>query len=194
MFGEISFVLGILLLIFFFMILIVYLGWYLSRNPKIAVSPYTDLPLRKAELLPFKTKKKVYLYVQKFYEYDNTPFKFNRASFCRETGRIFPDSVSFFGKIKLDWTFLLRRHPGTWVSWGSLSSDFQRQIRNRHDEILPFQMDYSSENPSPSVIEPKYSFSKPGPLYVDITSGVLMGWLVVPETQVEVLIIQKPVR
>ena len=34
--------------------------------------------------------------------------------------------------------------------------------------------------------------TRPGPLYVDIETKVLLGWKVVPGTDLEVLIVQKP--
>jgi hypothetical protein len=46
--------------------------------------------------------------------------------------------------------------------------------------------------PQPTLIEAKYAFTKPGPLYVDISTNVLVGWQIVPDTELEVLVVQKP--
>ena len=66
------------------------------------------------------------------HEYDNSIFDFGKAAFCRETGRIFPNVVTWYGTIKVDWTFLNKRYPGNYVSWGSLSEYQQEMIRSAH--------------------------------------------------------------
>jgi len=96
--------------------------------------------------------------------------------------------------VKVDWTFLQKRYPGIWVSWGSLNSDQQRAISDAHESLEGFQTEVSSPSPAPRAIEPEYAYTKPGPLYVDIQTKVLLGWKVVPGTELEVLIVQKPVR
>lgn len=184
----------ILLLVLLFMGFFLFIGWWLTRTPKETKSPYTGLPLRRAELLPFETKKRIYLYLQKIHQYDNRPFLFKKAALCRETGRIFQDCVNWHGKIVLDWSFLQKRFPGNWISWGSLSDELKEKIRNFHEDLEDFQTVRLSKNPSPLQIELKFVHAKPGPLYVDIDTGVLLGWQIVPETQLEVLIVQKPIR
>ncbi|HEV8052714.1 MAG TPA: hypothetical protein VGP47_09475, partial [Parachlamydiaceae bacterium] len=79
-----------------------------------------------------------------------------------------------------------------YVSWGSLTAEQQGIIRNGHDSLEGFQTDFSSPNPLPRAVEAKYALSKPGPLYVDINTKVLLGWKCVPDTDLEVLIVQKP--
>jgi hypothetical protein len=115
-----------------------------------------------------------------------------KASICRETGRVFPNSVTWYDKIDLDWTFLQKRYPGVYVSWGSLTDEQQEVIRNSHHSLEGFQIEFSSPYPSPKQIEAKYALARPGPLYVDIHTKVLLGWKSVPDTDLEVLIVQKP--
>lgn len=194
MFAELKVVIGWLIVVLAFMGLFMYVCWWLTRVPKVTLSPYTGMPLWTAGLLPYTTKKKIALYLQSYYQYDNRPFVFKKAAYCRETGRIFPNCVNWRKKIILDWTFLQNRFPGNWISWGSLSDELKERVRNKHENLEGFQTVHSSKNPSPRAIEPKFAYSKPGPLYVDLDTGYLLGWKEVPESQMEVLIVQKPVR
>jgi len=125
-------------------------------------------------------------------DYHNRMFDVTRAGFCRETGRLFPDALNWYGVIKVDWSFLNKRFPGRFVSWGSLTEDQKLKISDRHRSLEGFQTKYSSSTPSPRKLEPLYAYAKPGPLYVDVDTGVLLGWKCVPDTELEVLIVQKP--
>ncbi|WP_068467845.1 hypothetical protein [Candidatus Protochlamydia phocaeensis] len=168
-------------------------GWWISQRGQ-GVSPYTGLPLRRATDLSYFAAERVLRFMYNFRQYDNRIFKLKRAAFCRETGRIFTNCVTWMETVKVDWTFLQKRYPGNYVSWGSLNDDQQRAIRDAHDSLEGFQTDFSSPSPSPRAIEPEYIYVKPGPLYVDIETKVLLGWKIVPGTELEVLIVQKPVR
>ena len=83
---------------------------------------------------------------------------------------------------------------GNYVSWGSLTKESQDAIRDAHASLDGFQTSESSPTPSPRAIEPEYVYTKPGPLYVDLETKVLLGWKVVPGTELEVLIVQKPIK
>ncbi len=102
--------------------------------------------------------------------------------------------MTWFGAIKVEWDFLQKKYPGKFVSWGSLIEEQKEIIRGRHKSLDGFQTDFSSPVPSPRKIDPEYAYTKPGPLYVDIDTNVLLGWKVVPGTELEVLIVQKPVE
>ncbi|PJD98130.1 MAG: hypothetical protein CK425_00105 [Parachlamydia sp.] len=177
-----------------FLLLLIAFGFgvWLSKQ-KDSVSPYTGLPLRFARDLHFETKEKIVRYLYHLHQYDNRIFEFSQASFCRETGRIFPYSVTWFGTIDLDWTFLKKRYPGSYVSWGSLSPIQQQAISDKHTSLEGFQTEISSPNPSPRAVAKEYAFCKPGPLCVDLETYVLLGWKEVPGTDMEVLIVQKPI-
>jgi len=166
-------------------------GIWLSRLPS-SLSLYSHLPMRRATDLSYYTAEKALRFLYNTHQYDNRIFSLKRAALCRETGRVFTDVVTWYDKIKLDWTFLQKRYPGSYVSWGSLSAEQQGIIRNAHDTLEGFQTDFSSPNPSPKAIEAKYALASPGPLYVDLNTKVLIGWKIVPDTDVEVLIVQKP--
>lgn len=176
-----------------FLFFVFWLGWQVSRG-SYSASPYTGTPLRYATDLSFYAKEKVAQYLFDLHQYDNRIFEFSRASFCRETGRIFPNSVNFLGVIHVDWTFLNKRYPGHYVSWGSLNRDQQQAIKDAHDSLEGFQTEFSFSDPAPRMIAPEYTYARPGPLYVDITTKVLLGWKAIPGTSLEVLIVQKPVR
>lgn len=166
-------------------------GIWLSREPE-SLSPYSRLPLRRATDLSYYTAERSLRFLYNIHQYDNRIFSLKRAAVCRETGRIFTEAVTWYDKIKVDWKFLQKRYPGSFVSWGSLTSEQQGLVRNVHGSLEGFQTDFSSPHPSPKSIEAKYALAAPGPLYVDINTNVVVGWKSVPETDVEVLIVQKP--
>lgn len=183
----------LILLSFILLFGLFWVGWRLTRRSH-SVSPYTGIPLRRLTEVSYFSAEKILKYLFNLKQYDNRIFKLRRASFCRETGRIFQDSVTWYDTINVDWTFLQKRYPGNYVSWGSLSKELQDSIREAHGTIEGFQTEMSSPNPSPRAIEPDYAYTKPGPLYVDIETGVLLGWKEIPGTEFEVLIVQKPVK
>jgi hypothetical protein len=168
-------------------------GWWISQRSR-GLSPYTGIPLRKASDLSFFTTEKIFQFLLSIHQYDNRIFKLNRAAFCRETGRVFQDCINWFDIIHVDWNFLTKRHPGYYISWGSLTHELQKEIRDAHDSLEGFQTAYSSPSPAPRMIEPEYAYTKPGPLYVDIQTKILIGWKVVPGTDLEVLIVKKPLN
>lgn len=184
---------ALILLSFAFFCLLFWIGWRISQRTQ-AVSPYTGVPLRRLTEVSYYSAERILRYLHDLHQYDNRIFKLSKAAFCRETGRIFQDCVTIFDTIKLDWTFLHKRYPGNWISWGSLGKDQQDAIREVHSSLEKFQTIESSPNPSPRGIEPEYAYTKPGPLYVDLDTKVLLGWQVVPGTDFEVLIVQKPIK
>lgn len=158
------------------------------------VSPYVGTPLRHANEIPYNTKDKVLKFLKDFNNFENRPFDFDRAALCRDTGRVFSSVVTFTGAIKIDWSFIAKRYPGNYVSWGSLSKELQEDIRKSHETLQGFQTDFSSKNPSPRLVDESFAYAKPGPLYVDPVTKVLIGWMEVPDTSLEVLIVQKPIQ
>lgn len=183
---------GLFLLFIFLAIVGVFIfsNWF--RRYQQGVSPYTGMPLRRATDLPYASAEKILRYLYNLHQYDNRIFALSKASVCRETGRIFQNSISFFGTIRADWDFLKKRFPGTYVSWGSLTDAQQQAIIAAHHSLEGFQTEISSPNPSPRAIEGEYAFTKPGPLYVDLETKVVLGWKCIPGTTFEVLIVQRP--
>ena len=165
-------------------------AWFRSKSASL--SPYSGKPLRRADDLSYESKVRVLRYLYDLSQYDNRIFEFRSSAFCRETGRIFPKAITFFDTIHVDWSFLQKRYPGNWISWGSLTELQQENIREAHHFLSGFQTEWSSPNPSPRAIEKEYALESPGPLYVDFDTKVLLGWKVVPTTNLEVLIVQKP--
>jgi len=175
------------------MALIAFLGsiWPLKR--RVPTSPYSKMPMRRANTLRFTTQHIVKRYLKEMEDFDNRQFDLNRAAVCRETGRIFPRVVNWAGKIHLDWTFLQKRMPGSWVSYGSLPDDRRQDLWDKHGTLEGFQTEFSSVNPLPQDVEEEYSSIKPGPLYVNLENNVVMGWKIVPGTEVEVLVVKRPI-
>jgi hypothetical protein len=180
-----------ILIVFLLLFLVFFLTWKITQQPP-SLSPYTGMPLRRATCLSYYSIERILRYLYSLHQYDNKVFDIKKAALCRDTGRIFPDCVTWYDVIKVDWTFIQKRHKGNYVSWGSLSDIQKKSIETRHDTLQGFQTAYSSSNPSPRLVEDMYAFEKPGPLYVDIETGVLIGWQCVPDTDLEVLIVQKP--
>ena len=161
---------------------------------KIDNSPYTGLPLRYARDIGYYQSEKVLAFLFHMKQYDNRMFDLRKASFCRETGRIFENSVTFLDNIRVDWNFLQKKAKGHYVSWGSLTEPQQQAIRKQHGSLKGFQTEFSSPTPSPRQVEPEFAYSQPGPLYVDVASGNLLGWKEVTGTPFEVLILQRPTK
>lgn len=182
-----------LVLVFIGLVATSIFNWWISRNPTCA-SPYTGHPMRSGAELHWMTKEKVLRFLFDRHEYHNRMFDLNKAAVCRQTGRIFPDAVNWYGSLKVDWSFIARRYPGNFVSWGSLTEVQQLHLRDIHESLEGFQVDFSSLNPLPRAVEVHYALMSPGPLYVDVSTGILMGWQKVPETELEVLIVQKPLE
>lgn len=187
--------------LFAILVLVVFLAFFalflfniwLSRQPD-SLSPYSHFPLRRASDLSYESKEKVLRFLYYHFQYDNRIIEFNSSAFCRETGRIFTHAITWYDKIRVDWTFIQKRFPGRYVSWGSLTEQQQESIRQLHDCVEGFQTEFSSPNSQPNAIEAKYAFAQPGPLYVEIDTKTLVGWKIVPGTELEVLIVQKPQR
>lgn len=183
----------IILVSFALLVAAFWIGWRMTQRSH-SLSPYTGIPLRRATEISYYSAEQILKFVYSFRQYDNRVFKLNRAAFCRETGRIFQDCVTWFDTINVDWTFLQKRYPGNYVSWGSLSKEQKDIIREAHNSLDGFQTGYSSPTPAPRAIESEYAYTKPGPLYVNLETKVLLGWKVVPGTEFEVLIVQKPIK
>lgn len=181
----------IILVSFALLILAFWLGWRLTQRSH-SVSPYTGIPLRRTSEISYYSAERILRFLYDLHQYDNRIFKLKRASFCRETGRIFQDSVTWYDTIQVDWNFLQKRFPGHYISWGSLSKELQDELREIHGSLEGFQTAFSSPTPAPRGIEPEYVYAKPGPLYVDLETKVLLGWKIVPGTDFEVLIVQNP--
>lgn len=184
---------AVIFIAFFFLIALFWFGWRMTQRSH-SVSPYTGVPLRRMTEISYYSAERILKYLYDLHQYDNRIFKLKRAAFCRETGRIFQDCITWYDVILVDWNFLTKRHPGHYVSWGSLTKETQDAIRDAHSSIDEFQTAESSPTPSPRMIEPEYAYTKPGPLYVDPETKTLLGWKQVPGTEFEVLIVQKPIK
>ncbi|MEC7839468.1 MAG: hypothetical protein VX777_05475 [Chlamydiota bacterium] len=166
---------------------------YRLQNQKRSLCPYTNKPMWRGEDVPLSSVEKImrFLYY-KVHSYENRVFPMRRAMVCRDTGKIFPFCVSWWGFQTVDWKFLQKRYPGVYVSWGSLSKEQKDEIKKYHRSLEGFETEFSSMNPSPRDVEKRFAYSKPGPLYVDLDTKVLLGWKCVPDTLFEVLVVQKP--
>lgn len=169
-----------------------WIGWSVSKK-RGSKSLYSKQPMA----LGVDTASSIVRLVEGFLEChsqpENEPFDFAQAAICEQTGRIFPNTVKRGEMIRLDWSFLQKRYPGNYVSWGSLSETEQAIVRMCHESMQGFQMQVSSPQPLPKDINSYYALTKPGPLYIDKSTKILLGWKEVPDTHFEVLIVQKPI-
>ncbi|CRX39498.1 hypothetical protein [Estrella lausannensis] len=168
-----------------------YVFWLVPSRP--AISPYTKQPLRFGEDVKLSSAETIMRFLH--YEvggYDNKVFAMKKSMVCRDTGRIFQDCVNAMGRAQVDWTFLQKRCPGTWVSWGSLTDEQKQDILDSQGQVDGFQTEKSCPHPSPRAVTEEYIYIKPGPLYVDLKTKVLLGWKCVPGTIFEVLVVQRP--
>lgn len=186
----------VLLFSFFLVIgvlgLLLWFGWWVSQK-RGSLCPYSKKPMTLGIDIVPSIRCFVNDFISSHPQSDHSPIDFDRCAVCPETGRIFPESVNKGEIVKLDWSFLNKRLPGTFVSWGSLSELEQGSIKLCHETLAGFQVEKSSPSPLPKDIDSYYALMKPGPLYVERTTKVLLGWKEVPGTQFEVLIVQRPI-
>ncbi len=190
-YASLSMFIAIMIFLVLLMVGLLWVGWRATKV-RMPTGPYGKLPLRRSIELPYATIGKTYLFLTGLHQYDNRMFNIHRAMTCRATGRIFPNSMDLFGRVKLDWTFLQNRYPGAYVSWGSLNDAQMADIKRAHHSLEGFQTEFSCPNPSPRAITEEYALASPGPLYVDLETKVLLGWKRVPGTEIEVLVVQHP--
>lgn len=175
-----------------FMLGMLAIAWWSSRPPRKIKSPYSDLPMRTIDDLSYDSIGKMYLYLTDLHEFDNRMIPLGNLLICRETGRIFPNAKDWLGRPRLDWGFLNRRYKGHYVSWGSLTLSQKEAILEAHGSLDGFQTAFSCPIAAPSAITRPYALAKPGPLYVDLETYVVIGWKELPRTELELLIVQKP--
>jgi hypothetical protein len=180
-----------IILIFAIFAFLLWFGWWVSQK-RGSMSPYSKKPMMYGVDLPKSIGRQVEEYLKSLPQPENPPFDCDKAAICRETGRIFPNAVLRGEIIMLKWDFLKKRYPGNWVSWGSLTELQKGMIRLSQYSLDDYQTKTSSPRPMPQDVDQFYAYTKPGPLYVDITSKILLGWQVVPGTYFEVLVVQKP--
>jgi hypothetical protein len=186
----------LLLFSFFFIIaclgFLLWYGWFVSTK-RGSVSPYSKQPMKLGVDVAPSISRLVEEFLLSHSQPENPPFDFKWAAICEQTGRIFPDAVGRGERVRLDWDFLQKRFPGSFVSWGSLSEMEQAQIRLVHESMQGFQTQTSCPQSMPKEISSYYALAKPGPLYVDRATKILLGWKEVLHTDYEVLIVQRPI-
>lgn len=155
-------------------------------------SPYSGAVMQFGQDLAQSLQRHINEFLREFSSLENPEIDFTQAAICPITGRVFSNCVVKGKKISLDWTFLKKRFPGQYVSWGALPEDEKGMLRILHVSLDGFQTEQSSCNVRPEKIEREFALLSPGPLYIDRLTKVAMGWQRVPGTSFEVLIVQKP--
>jgi len=171
---------------------LLWFGWWTSQI-RGSLSPYTKKPMGLGVDIASSLQVFVDDFMLAHSQPENSPFEFKKAAICPVTGRIFPDCVTRNEIVKLDWTFLEKRYPGNYVSWGSIGLQQQAIIRLCHESLSGYELESSCPNPLPKDVDVFHANLKPGPLYVDLATKILLGWKEVPGTYFEVLIVQKPI-
>ena len=143
-------------------------------------SPYGNFSsLRKVEDLQFEQFSLAELYLQKLGP-KQRKWNLEKALVCEQTGRIFPSIAKKWIRFSVSKTFLSNLYPGKWVIWENLGERQKEHVMKTHQSLKGYNLSY--QNP----------FAKPGPLYVDLNSGSLLGWKCVQETDLEVIVFQAP--
>ncbi|MCE5295055.1 MAG: hypothetical protein LLF94_10660 [Chlamydiales bacterium] len=171
---------------------LLWFGWWVSKK-KGSLCPYTKKPMSLGIDIVPSVRKYVNEFLESHPQPENKPIEFEHAAISPDTGRIFADVVMRGTFVRLDWSFLSKRFPGRWVSWGSLDEMEQATIRLCHESMAGYQTESSCPRRLPQEIDIHYGLSIPGPLYVDRNTKNLLGWKTVPGTEFEVLIVQTPI-
>lgn len=194
-FGANAALLFVLVLLFLILVMaaILWVGWWMT-NRSGAKSPYTGLEMKRGEDLAFSAVHSIQKYLDGLSDPLNPEIEIRHAAICHQTGRVFSNAVNGFGVIRLDWDFLEKRARGNWISWGALSEQQREEILFCHDSLQGYQTEDSCKEPNPEKVDLYHATLSPGPLYVDCTSRHILGWKKVPDTGLEVLVLQRPWR
>ena len=180
----------VVLIISAFILIFFLAGWWLF-NAREAKSPYLGGKGIFGHELSFPAIEKVHQFLSAHHDVNNPIFDLNNACVCKTTGRIFPDTLGFAGAKSVGWSFISRMYPGAYVSWGSLSPQERDRLYSESPELFEgYQIHDSSAEEKPKKASEYHQALKPGPLYIDRDSKVLVGWKCVPETVLEVLVVQ----
>lgn len=178
---------AIVLILFF----LLWVGWK-KEGVRGNVCPYCRRTMRLGIDVAKSISMMVNAFLQEQPQPENPQIDFSKAAYCPVSGRIFPNCVSGVEQVTLSWRFLNERASGTFVSWGSLPEEERGILKLLHGSLEEFQTEKSSAHSRPEDVEEEYISLAPGPLYVDRTSKVVMGWKKVPGTYFEVLVVQRP--
>lgn len=154
--------------------------------------PYCGAILQFGSDVANSIQQHVNAYVHAFSEEDNPEIDFSKAAICPTSGYIFQECVVRNNRVTLDWSFLSKRLKGSFISWGALPEEEKGIFRLLHLSMEGYQTEKSSPTIQPDRVEEEYARLIPGPLYVDRNTKILMGWVRVPGTNFQVLIIRRP--
>lgn len=174
-------------------VLVVFLLFGMRREVKRGnTCPYCSSVMQFGTDVALSIQSHVNGYMATFSSDDNPEIDFSKAAICPTTGRIFTNCLVRGKAVSLDWLFLEKRSPGTYVSWGALPEDEKGIMRLVHLTLDGYQTETSSTTIRPDRCEKEISMLSPGPLYVDRKTKILLGWIKVPGTDFEVLIMRRP--
>jgi hypothetical protein len=168
-----------------------YIGWHFFNRPGTK-SPYADIFLNDAATLTYDAVRHVHAFMTMLPQPENAFFDITKAAVCKTTGRLFPDSIGKRGVVTLKKSLIQQRYPGRYMLWETLTEQQKSLVIAAHDTMEGFQLQGSATSSRPYEIRRCYRRLKPGPLYVDRKTNILVGWKNVPETDLEVLVVQKP--
>ena len=152
-----------------------YLYW--RTHLKGRKSPFSGKILARGEEIFYASAEKIHLFSSELSQPENAPIDLTKAVFCRETNRIFSSSINAFGEIDLTRNYLKKYYSSKLVSWFRLRESEKLKLASMHTSLEGFQVG-------------KGLF--PGPLFVDKKRSILVGWKRIPETEMEIIVIQKP--
>ncbi len=164
------------LFIFFALLIGIFYYLYWRTHLRGRKSPFSGLHLAKGEEILYSSAEKISLFFSELPETENASIDMSKASFCKKTGRIFPNTINSFDQIDVSLNYLKAYYSSKLTPWFRLSEEDKDAILRAHDSLDGFQMGKGI---------------KPGPLFVDKKNKTLVGWKQVPGTEMEVLVTQK---
>ncbi len=167
--------------------LLIGFGWWWSARQGTQ-SPYGGGFMRRGSELEYSALEKVHHFWAGLDSMPNPPLDLKKAFICARTGRIFTAGLGkdFLYKRAGDWI------SGPLISWGSLDESQKSILKRMHESLDGFNTERSSRKRRPEHTEKEFWDLKPGPLYVNLSTACLVGWKCVPGTNLEVLVIQRP--
>ncbi len=151
-----------------------YLYW--RTHLKGRKSPFSGQNLARGKGILYPSAEKIHLFSSQLSVPENEEIDLSKAAFCRQTNRIFPNAITVFDEINVRRDYLSKYYSSKLTPWFLLSDAFRKEIENAHSSLDGFQIGKSL---------------KPGPLFVDKKNRTLVGWKQIPETEMEILVIQK---
>ena len=149
-------------------------GWWflLERGTK---SPFGNEPLLSGDKITFNGIARIREELFRLPQPYNPSFDPLKSAVCSETGRVFPNAVTRFGRISLRRQWWQQQWSGEWVAWEDLTPPEQERVARMLDLT-------------------DYPLSEPKACFVDPFQGLFKGWRRVPGCDLQMMVTQPIAR